>query len=335
MSMNQEFSKAKSVYLPALAEKMGIPIKPQGGGFGTGYCPVCSPESNTGNKVSMFVVAGVWRWKCFACGIPPSSSIDLVALMKNIPAKEAVQLINGEHIETIPLKSAAPIPREIQETCFPEVVKKLLDYGRFNTAHEYLKKRGIGSEIVDKAVARGLVRSLPADPYKANQFLYEKLGEKLMMQTGLLKEGKKWSAIAFRPVIFPQGQYGAEFRLKDKPKNDEPKSIRYGRLITPWWWAGKDVNKVLITEGAIDALSAVQMGWNGHVMAIPGVTSWHEEWLGKIDAKFPGIEIFVGLDSDEVGSDQTNKILSQCSASNIKASSLSDLTSTQFIQKML
>ena len=319
MTMKEEFAKAKSVYLPGLVEQFGIPIQSQSGGFGMKYCPACSPDSKVGNKVSLFVVGGIWRWKCFACGRPPSSSIDMVSLMNGISAKEAVILINSEVRDTVLIPSAVPISRVIQKTAFPDVVKKLLDYGKFDAAQNYLKKRGIDSQIIQKAIERNLVCSLPDDPHQANKFLLQTLGEKLMKQTGLLKEGKRWSAIAFRPIVFPQGLNGAEFRLKRQPDKDEPKSIRYGRLVTPWWWAGKDQKKVLITEGAIDGLSVVQMGWDGHVMALPGASCWNPEWVERLDSKYPGIELYIGLDSDTAGSLQAEKILSQCSEAKVNA----------------
>ncbi|NNM68055.1 MAG: toprim domain-containing protein [Spirochaetales bacterium] len=318
--MEKEFAKAKSVYLPILLKnRYGLKVKAQGRNFGVDYCPKCSKTEGNQNKVSLFVVAGVWRWKCFACDTPASSSIDWVCFAENKTAKQAVSIINEVVTDTIPIPSTAPVKREIQETCFPEVIKRLMQVGNNDAAKKYLQKRRIGSEVVDEAIQRGLVRSLPEDPYQAKKALEQVVGVDLMRKTGLLKEGKQWPAIAFRPVVFPQGFSGAEFRMMGVPENGEPKSIRYGRLVTPWWWAGQDHEKVLIVEGAIDGLSVVQMGWMGHVLALPGVSSWNPEWLGRLDTRYPGIEVYVGLDSDEAGMEKTEKIMAEAEAAKVKA----------------
>lgn len=318
--MGEMFALAKSVFLPELLKsRYGLRVKTQGHGFGVDYCPNCSTAEGNQNKVSLFVSGGIWRWKCFSCGIPASSAIDWVVMAEKVTAKQAVTVITDTVHDIVPVRQVAPVKREVQETYFPEVMKLLARSTHKKTAQDYLKRRGIGNEIVDEAFSRGLVCSLPADPYQAKGFLEETLGVPLMQRTGLLKAGKRWPAVAFRPVVFPQGNSGAEFRMTSIPKNGEPKSIRYGRLVTPWWWAGKESNRVIVVEGAIDGLSVVQMGWTGHVMALPGVSSWDSSWLGRLDTRYPGIEIYVGLDSDDAGMCQTEKIIAQAEEAKVKA----------------
>lgn len=316
-----EITRAKSVFLPELLQKRyGLKVKAQGRGYGVDFCPKCSQKEGNQNKVSLFVSNGIWRWKCFACGTPASSSIDWVVFAEKKTTREAIGIINGEMPDVIPVLRAAPVKREVQETHFPEVVSRLVHAGNDNeTAFEYLQQRGISKAVVANAVKRGLVRSLPSNPYLAKAWLEKVVGKELMRRTGLLKEGKQWPAIAFRPIVFPQGAGGAEFRMIGVPKYDEPKSIRYGRLITPWWYAGLESDKVLVVEGAIDGLSVVEMGWTGHVMALPGVSSWNNGWLGRLDTRYPGIEIYVGLDSDDAGMSQTEKIMAEAETAKVKA----------------
>ena len=83
-------------------------------------------------------------------------------------------------------------------------------------------------------------------------------------------------------------------------------------MYTPWFWKGEGKQIILVTEGAVDALSVVRMGWTGHVISIPGANRWNDNWFPRLSVKYPGFELFVGLDNDKAGDENTRKIIDGC-----------------------
>jgi DNA primase len=317
MSIETPFNRAKSIYLPAFIRGQGLVLKSQGRSFGMDFCPCCKyGEHKGGNKVSVFVAEdGLWRWKCYACNTPPSSAIDFAAAFWGVTAKDAVERINAD-LNMLPSHPQPyfNVTPEIQENdaAMSEALALIFKSAGKNVATAYLATRGIPAHVVADAFNRKLVCSLSDTPHKNLTFLMEVVGKNLLIDSGFLKRGKTWPAIAFRPVIFPMGKEGAEFRIVESKNPNDAKSIRYGRLNKPWWWRS-DVDKVsvMVTEGAIDALSVVTMGWTGHVMSLPGVSSWRQEWFEGIKAKYPNAVFYLGLDNDKPGADAT-KLISEC-----------------------
>ncbi len=328
------FDRARQVHLPELLREMGHKLTPQGHAYSSSFCPKCGQSSETSNKVSIFPTSGKWRWKCFSCGTPASSSIDWVAAEKEVTAIEAVAFINGNTPDVASFSdkvtNKAPVPpqevsvseaeKTVQYEAFAEVMAKVTPGLGCEVAVEYLDTRGLPKSLVQEAHRRKLVFSLPKDPTKARDILFAKAGEPLLRKAGCIKPASTWPGISFRPIIFPQWKTGGEFRIIRKPRSaDEPKSIRMGRLHTPWWWPGTNQKFLLVVEGAVDGLSVVQMGWKGHVMALPGVTAWNHDWLSRLSLKYPGIELFVGLDNDPAGTGMTREILEKAGSHGIKA----------------
>ncbi|WP_298128411.1 toprim domain-containing protein [Ferrovum sp.] len=322
------FERARAAHLPEVVRGLGYKLTPQSGGYGSSFCPKCGQGSETSNKVSIFTSAGVWRWKCFACGCPASSSIDWVAAALEKTAKEAVVFINDGGAPTpdgyspVAPDAAAPISvgdKDVQYEAFAEVLGKVIQGLGCEVAVEYLGGRGLPETLVREAHRRGLVYSTSNDPNEAMQYLIAKAGEGLMRKAGCIKPGASWPAVAFRPILFPQWRTGCEFRMTKNPRKGESKSIRLGRLHTPWFWKGSGKNVILVAEGAVDGLSVVQMGWTGHVLAIPGAASWNEDWFSRLSVKYSGFELFVGLDNDGAGTENTRKILDGCDRHGIRA----------------
>jgi hypothetical protein len=216
--------------------------------------------------------------------------------------------------------SVSDAEKSAQYEAFAEVMAKVTPGLGCEVAVEYLDVRGLPKSLVQEAHRRGLVFSMPKDPGKARDVLFSKAGESLLRKAGCIKPSSTWPGISFRPIIFPQWKTGGEFRIIRKPRSaDEPKSIRMGRFHTPWWWPGTSQKELLIVEGAVDGLSVVQMGWKGNVMALPGVTAWSHDWLPRLSLKYPGIELFVGLDNDPAGTGMTREILEKAGSHGVKA----------------
>ena len=314
------FDKARDVYLPGFIRSQGIVLRPQGRSYGSPTCPVCgTSDDHASNRVSVFKAGnGVWRWQCFVCGNPAASVIDYAAAHWGLPPREAAFRLANEDLPagvTPVAAKADPVASSSSvrdEEAVSQVIKIVRDKGHTSVkaVMEYLvDERGIPERLIVEATRRGLLRMFPAEPLLSLRFLQEAVGEALLKKSGFWKEGKKWPAIAFRPIVFLLGEGGAEFRLAREPKQDEVKSIRYGKLSFPFWWKGKDEKRVLLVEGAIDTLSAAAMGWDCHIMGIPGCQAWRAEWFDMIAKKYGrDVEFIRGLDGDEGGQKSDQKI---------------------------
>ena len=330
------FERAKTAYLPTLVSQVGYKLVPQGRSYGVNYCPKCNGEyhGNGGNKVSIFVGSdGNWKWRCFACGNPASSVIDWVAYQHGAPAKKAVEIILQDCVASTPRPTAVNINAvninadasdKIDEIAkaMESVLLKITSSTGYSVAKEYLSNRGISASVIDEAYRRKLLFSISKDPYEARNFLMENVGRELLLASGLLKQGastqQDWPAIAFRPIIFPIGKNGAEFRKVSGDKPGDPKAIRYGRLAVPWWWVGQEKEKTMFVEGGIDALSVICLGWTGNVVFVPGVYSWRDEWLDKISVKQENNTFFIGFDNDAPGIAARDKVTVAASLRGLK-----------------
>ncbi|WP_297460211.1 toprim domain-containing protein [Ferrovum sp.] len=324
------FEKARAAHLPEIVRGLGYKLTPQSGGYGSSFCPKCGHGSEASNKVSIFSSAGAWRWKCFACGCPASSSIDWVVAALEVSAKEAVAFINNgeaspalkDRVASMP-DAVAPMSvgdKDTQYEAFAELLAKVIPGLGCEVAVEYLEGRGIPESLTREAHKRRLVYSTSNDPNEAMQYLVAKAGESLMRNAGCIKPGSNWPCIAFRPILFPQWKTGCEFRMTKNPRKGESKSIRQGRLHTPWFWTGEVARRIiLVAEGAVDGLSVIRMGWKGHVIALPGAAAWSDDWFPRLSVKYPGFELFVALDNDDAGTGNTRKIIDGCERHGIRA----------------
>jgi hypothetical protein len=189
-------------------------------------------------------------------------------------------------------------PRD--ESSYQELVKRFMaapksdDKGVFN----YLNGRGITDETINEGIARGLIVVMPDNPSHVANWLNKYIGEELLLKTKILKEGKKTPGVIYKPLCFiGDNKASIEFRIAG-PKQGEfdIKSIRYGSG-SPWTWVGK--KGVMVTEGVIDLLSAVELGTERTVVAIPGCQSYKVEWFDQ----YKGEQILLALDSDGPGVD--------------------------------
>lgn len=170
-------------------------------------------------------------------------------------------------------------------------------------------ERSLPENVIREAQRRKMLSFLPSDPGKAKQLIMDSVGESLLKSSGLWKEGAKSSAIFYRPLMFIlPGFNSAEFRIIGKPDNDEtPKSIRYGKNIKlPFVWRVEDSSRAMVVEGFIDMLSAVALGYTGHVVGMPGANSWNPEWFTSIAEKLGVKKWFLALDND---SDEVDELV--------------------------
>lgn len=312
------FDKARKTNLPVFLRSLGIKLTHQGRSYGSNYCPACgTSEDISSNRTSIFQTeGGIWRWKCFVHGGAAGSAIDYAAAHWGMSSRDAAWKLAhwGEGLVTSAVSAVSQTQQpqnhtpetlvERDDKAVAAVIDAIRRQGHSSEPKvlDYLASRGINSNLVAEAVRRGVVRMMPSEPQAALHWLNTNIGEGLLRKGGFIKTGKRWPAIAFRPLVFCLLNGGAEFRLIHPVKKGEIKSIRYGKLDFPIWWKGSDTKKVLIVEGGIDVLSAVALGRFSHVLGIPGAQAWRPEWFDKIAAQYGSdVEFIIGLDGDNAG----------------------------------
>ena len=140
---------------------------------------------------------------------------------------------------------------------------------------------------------------LPSDPTVCKASLQREVGEDVLYSSGLRNPDKKSPGIAFKPLVFflPGGS-SAEFRVVKPVQEGQNKLVRYGALQYPWFWIGS-TSECLVVEGPIDMLSAVAMGWNGFIMALPGIGNYgRTQWYLNAAAKYGIRRWVIGFDND-------------------------------------
>lgn len=294
--------------LPDLVRSLGYPLRKQGRTWGGGKCPCCGQSDDAqSNKLCVYIgTDGKWRWRCHACSARGDAA-DFLAKSQGISLREAIKEVKSLMTSTPEEVPAEAPSAQARRQAIKAALSRIAQHAHFESAvWAYLAGRGIQRKTLESAMERGLVATLPAEPYAAQRFLDEVVGAPLLRQAGFLKPGARWSALAFRPLlgILP-GQCGVEARLGRAPLNGEVKAIRFGQLQWPWWWpAQSTLREVIITEGLIDLLSLVQGGLEPHqaIMALPGASSWRAGWFEAVAMKHGRqVEFAVGLDADDAG----------------------------------
>lgn len=324
MTAGEVFKKARSMFLPDVAEKLGFVFRKGQEKYYSNTCPSCGEGRTGGNGTSIFQdTNGVWRWNCFCCG-KGGTSIDFVVHAKGMTDFDAAKYLVDERLAPVVTTKAISKAKESNQEeakAMREVLALISKHGLQTEANVsgYLASRSIGEKTQKLAYERGQLRMLPSNPKEAAAWLSEMVGEARLRRAGLWREGAKWPAIAFRPLVsLLPGGTSAEFRIaRDPASPEEPKGIRYGAMKWPWWWKGsneaKKLSDIIVVEGVIDMWSLIEMGEdkNMHLMAIPGTGTWNATWMqqaAQINACDTGL---VGVDHDEAGDVAATNMVTQ------------------------
>lgn len=269
-------------------------------------CPSCGTSHAGSLKVS---VRGD-QWRCHKCGTG-GSVVDAAGYAWEMSAVDAAKKLAGDPdrypVARVPQQDKAVQKADeiAREEALSAVFALLLNAIPANAddpvcLNYLVQERGIPEEVVREAQRRKIIGFLPSDPTKAIRFLIDSVGEELLKASGLWKEGAKMPGICYRPIVaFLPGGYSAEFRLSRKPRDDaERKSLRYGATRFPWFWKGQE-QRVMVVEGVIDLLSAVALGFNGHVIGVTGCNQWKPEWFQELREKRDVRMFYVALDNDD------------------------------------
>jgi len=267
----------------------------EGSPNGTRYsaCPACG-SSTDNNKVSVRQN----QFKCFKCGAR-GDVIEACALFFSCSKHEAVLKLTGNDRPTFTPKIVATpkVDRPALLCVIQAVLKVALPI--CSEVQEYLLGRGISLEVQQRAVDQGLLRSLPSTNATDNfQFLKGLCGVDQLEAAGLLTGEKRFAPASYRPLIFvsKDGQ-AMEFRLVREKTSAESKVIRYG-LMSPFWFKSSQT-RLLIVEGAMDLLSALELNGTSSIIGLPGASSWSIDWFES----WAGKKVVLALDNDKAGQD--------------------------------
>lgn len=288
-----------------LESNLGIQGKYRGNYVTFSACPSCGQSKD---PKSTRISVRQDTWKCFSCD-DRGDVIRAAEKLWGMTFLEAAKELGGESTivrshtprpidrsaETAKAKANADLMRavfkKLHAACQPyrdqeDVLRYLVD------------ERRLPLPIVRQAQQRGMVGFLPTDPSMAKKVLVDAVGEQLLHQSGLWKPDKKLPGVAYRPLVFflPGGS-SAEFRLIGKIQEGWNKSIRYGPLEYPYWWLGT-AHQALIVEGLIDVLSAVALGFNGHILGLPGCSSVRSDWFEAASKRYQIRRWIIGTDND-------------------------------------
>jgi len=256
-------------------------------------CPSCGASSSQSGKVS---VRGL-RWHCFSCD-DGGDVIEAAARFFGKSLSEAADYLSGQSSKlgaVVKQKPIEPIKKRNMDAVREAISKILaLNLPMDDGVADYLESRCIPRELVQEAIRRKVVVTLPSNPNEALRMLLDGLGRDLLMESGIWKEGSKAPAIIYRPLLFISNDgCGMELRLIGASKIGAAKAIRIGDP-SPVVWKGNE--HVMITEGFIDMLSAVVLGTERTIFAIPGAGNWKEgdQWMQSLSSK----HVLIALDND-------------------------------------
>lgn len=299
-----------------LETELGARFEKLGGHLRASSCPACGTGGGMSHKLVLLGEHNE-KWKCFSCGERGDVS-DAAMKTWGISLRQALRRLATEAPPLpLALPEATPQKDRARQEAVRDVIQRIragvLTQGLNQQTVNYLVERGISERVVREGTRRGLFGALPPNETEAIRWLVKQVGRERMEAAGMWGADKRAPAVAYRPLAFFLGSESAEFRLIRKPGENERKALRYGEAEQPWIWTGKDRSKAVITEGAIDLLSMVELGYNGDVIGLPGASTWKPEWFQRYR------RIALCLDPDKAGQEAATKILDACHKAGIQA----------------
>lgn len=284
-------------------------------------CPACG-RSPDHFRIS---VLKDLTWNCFSCG-EGGSIVDAARFLWGCSPKDAANSLLGRDDEkrVTYIKERDPNQEpDVDEVLSSEmkgaIFKKLRDAIRGKIDPKVLAylsdERMLSRKTIDLAMERGMLGMMPSDPKKCLELLKSIATREEMQIAEIWKETAKMPGIAYRPLVFfMPGAWSAEFRIIGPKKyEDQSKSVRYNISKSPFFWRGENEgtiqNRILVTEGAIDLLSAVDLGWKEHIMGLPGTQTYKLhglDWFMEAKRVHDADLFVIGFDNDLGRSDGKN-----------------------------
>lgn len=300
MSVDFKDVKEACSLLDFLEFDMGAVMHKVAGELRFNVCPWpdCGESSKDSIKVS---VRDGERWHCFSCK-RNGDILDAASNFFGLSLFEAADRLSNKTTDEIPRPKrvyVAPLKVERDQEAINLVISKLLEaQGQADPdVVEYLQGRAIPPDITEWAVGIQVMLTLPGDPNVGLRYLLDVVGEELLKKAGMWKKDSQCPAIIYRPLAFVSAdKTGIEFKLIGESSVAIAKAIRYGNP-SPCIWPGNE--HAMITEGFTDMLSAVALGSERTIYAVPGAVNWEptDTWLDELN----GRHVLFGLDNDQAG----------------------------------
>lgn len=304
--------------------------------FRFSVCPDCGESSTKSVKLKVDVADR--RCKCHACGFS-GDILDVAMVLWGMNRQECInRLLNRSGtdnpiptikprkvIDQAVLDADAKQKAESLKLALTKLQELSTSYISDQKCLDYLMiERNIPQSLIVEAQRRKMLGFLPSDPHECRKVVVDHLGMDLLHASGLWKEGKKASAIFFRPIMFfTPGAHAAEFRMLGEPNEDNPKSICYGSAKLPYVWTQQGSDRGVVLEGFIDMLSSVALGYKGNVIALIGCGSFQRDWFPYLAKRLDIKHFVVAFDNDDEADayvrDEKNKLLNpgQTAAQNL------------------
>jgi len=280
-----------------------------------GVCPNCgSADSAHSVRAS---VRGT-RWRCFRCG-ESGDVIDAAQRYWGLGPNDAVnklaENLSGVSQEVARVKPQAPVKPKNYEAIH-QVICRLVDaQDSIDAASlDYLTQvRKIPAYVAHNAVVREKLITLPGTPEAAFKYLRTVVGEPLMRESGLWKEGSKICAASYRPLgLISDDAASIEFKSIGLSREGTAKSLRLGDPL-PWTWKGSKEG-FFLTEGFMDMLTALAMKVDNTIVSVPGGLNWSPELFKQME----GQDVVCAFDNDETGNRGYQSALEHLTALNAR-----------------
>lgn len=293
----------------ALAAEFGLQRK--GRRF---YCPECQAG---GGKTPDFSVTER-GFVCFKCGIKgdvirlvevagkmtPAEAMEYLAKRTGLSWPKKREGLGQGREKKAPCRPAAAVKKPDEGTKAPAADHSTL-YADFlasvckpiegTAGADYLAKRGISAATASRLGVR----------YCDDLAPLWKMADRDVIKAAGLSSLYAFQKAALPFVVFPYLKDGKPVFMKSrnlltKTEADgrgTPRFLNTGAKV-PCLWNGdavKGADRVLICEGEIDALTAIEAGYCG--VGLPGWSHWKDAWTGD----FEGKEAILVMDADEAG----------------------------------
>lgn len=275
--MADVFDKARHVNLPDLAAHLG---RHDGSGVTS---PCCA-----GQSVSTWQDDhDVWRWRCDGCS-SGGTAIDFVAKERSLPPLRAARCIMAILAKAPSLALPQAARRTVDTDACAAAVAAVLNAERLDgEVVDYLAGRGISHAVTRHAFAEGWLRTLPADPRAATEFLFKVIGRKALDASGLLRKNGS-VMVSKMPLIFVTADAGAmEFRAIES--DGGPKAIQAGLAKTPIATrVPANADRCIALGSGMEMLAYLELGLadaNDVLMGECGAGSWRESWVAWLTAQ--------------------------------------------------
>ena len=298
------------------------------------FCPSCQPD---GGKSPDLVIKDA-GFTCFKCGAA-GDIIDLIVLAGQMTKADAIRHLEdrtgvqpprayqdkarrpiapcGPSCEAVPPKKAAAGRSFPQNGPRGDITRqpKGADAGLYDAFLKTVCQPVAGSPGAAYLEGRGIDAAL-ADRYGV-RYCADLSGLWTLADRDVIKDAGLSSLYVFQKaelpfLVFPYVRAGRAVFIKtrcllskaDADRREVPRFLNTGGIVPCLWnhdaIAGAD--EVLITEGEIDALSAIIMGYTA--VGLPGWSHWKDAWTPD----FAGKEVFLVLDADAAGQKGTADI---------------------------